>query len=240
MTMSEVILELEGVYAGYGQMEVLHGISLQVNAGEVVTLIGANGAGKTSTLNTICSLVRARAGTIRLFGNDVTNRPPDELVRSGLVQVPEGRRLFSDMTVLENLELGAYLRKDKKAVAKDLAHVYELFPRLYERRSQAAGSLSGGEQQMCAIGRAIMSRPKILLLDEPSLGLAPLIVKQIFEILAGLQKEGVTIFLVEQNARMALALADRAYVLQTGSVIRTGTGKELLEDEDVRQAYLGH
>jgi branched-chain amino acid transport system ATP-binding protein len=144
------------------------------------------------------------------------------------------------MTVLENLELGAYLRRDKEAVAKDLKHVYELFPRLQERHSQAAGSLSGGEQQMCAIGRAIMSRPKILLLDEPSLGLAPLIVKQIFEILAGLQKEGVTIFLVEQNARMALSLADRAYVLQTGSVIRTGTGKELLKDEDVRQAYLGH
>lgn len=238
--MSETILQLTDVVAGYGRMEVLHGISLEVKRGEVVTLIGANGAGKSTTLNAVCSLVRARSGSVCLFGQDVTNRPPDELVRSGLIQVPEGRRLFSDMSVLENLELGAYLRKDKDGIAKDLAHVFQLFPRLRERRDQAAGSLSGGEQQMCAIARAMMSKPKLLLLDEPSLGLAPLIVKQIFDILRSLRDEGVTIFLVEQNARMALAFADRGYVLQTGSVIRTGTGKELLEDDNVKQAYLGH
>ena len=238
--MADTILRLSDVYAGYGRMEVLHGVSLDVRKGEVVTLIGANGAGKSTTLNTVCSLVRARSGSVELFGRDMTNRPPEELVRAGLIQVPEGRRLFSDMTVLENLELGAYLRKDKAAIAKDMEHVFEQFPRLRERRDQAAGSLSGGEQQMCAIGRAMMSRPKLLLLDEPSLGLAPLIVRQIFDILRSLRDEGVTIFLVEQNARMALSLADRAYVLQTGTVIRTGTGKELLEDPEVREAYLGH
>ena len=239
-TTTELALALDNVYAGYGRMEVLHGISLQVRRGELVCLIGANGAGKSTTLNTICGMLRVTSGSIRLFGRDTASQPRDALVRDGLSQVPEGRKLFSDMTVLENLELGAYLRRDKDAINADIEHVYSLFPVLRDRWQQQAGSLSGGEQQMCAIGRAIMSRPRVLLLDEPSLGLAPLLVKQIFSIVQTLKDEGTTIFLVEQNARMALSMADRGYVLQTGSIVKEGTGAELLEDEEVRKAYLGH
>jgi len=227
------------VRSGYGRMEVLRGISLHVCRGEVVCLIGANGAGKSTTLNTVCGLVRVRSGEVRLFGENTADFTRDRLVRNGLSQVPEGRKLFSDMTVQENLELGAYLRKDKDGIARDREHVYSLFPVLRERSHQMAGSLSGGEQQMCAIARALMSRPKILLLDEPSLGLAPILVKQIFQILETLKDEGRTVFLVEQNARMALSMADRGYVLQTGNLVREGPGRELLEDEEVRKAYLG-
>ncbi|MDP7739966.1 MAG: ABC transporter ATP-binding protein [Lentisphaeria bacterium] len=236
---SEVVLELDNVRSGYGRMEVLRGISLHVCRGEVVCLIGANGAGKSTTLNTVCGLVRVRSGEVRLFGENTADFTRDRLVRNGLSQVPEGRKLFSDMTVQENLELGAYLRKDKDGIARDREHVYSLFPVLRERSHQMAGSLSGGEQQMCAIARALMSRPKILLLDEPSLGLAPILVKQIFQILETLKDEGRTVFLVEQNARMALSMADRGYVLQTGNLVREGPGRELLEDEEVRKAYLG-
>lgn len=236
---SEVVLELDNVRSGYGRMEVLRGISLHVCRGEVVCLIGANGAGKSTTLNTVCGLVRVRSGVIRLFGENTADFTRDRLVRNGLSQVPEGRKLFSDMTVQENLELGAYLRKDKDEIARDKEHVYSLFPVLGERSHQMAGSLSGGEQQMCAIARAMMSRPKILLLDEPSLGLAPILVKQIFQILETLKDEGRTVFLVEQNARMALSMADRGYVLQTGNLVKEGPGRELLEDEEVRKAYLG-
>lgn len=236
---SEVVLALDNVRSGYGRMEVLRGVSLHVCRGEVVCLIGANGAGKSTTLNTICGLVRVRSGEIRLFGENTADFTRDRLVRNGLSQVPEGRKLFSDMTVQENLELGAYLRKDKDGIARDMEHVYSLFPVLRERSRQMAGSLSGGEQQMCAIARAMMSRPKILLLDEPSLGLAPILVKQIFQILQTLKDEGTTVFLVEQNARMALSMADRGYVLQTGNLVKEGPGRELLEDEEVRKAYLG-
>lgn len=236
---AQTVLRLENVHAGYGRMTVLKGISLDVQAGEIVTLIGANGAGKSTTLNTICGLIRVTEGRIQIFDQDMTNQSTALIVKSGLSQVPEGRRLFSDMSVQENLELGAFLRQDKAGIAADIAHCFELFPILHQRSQQQAGSLSGGEQQMCAIARAVMSRPKILLLDEPSLGLAPLIVKQIFSILAKLRDEGCTIFLVEQNARMALKLADRAYVLQTGQIVKSGSGSELLEDPEVRHAYLG-
>ena len=236
---SEVVLELDNVRSGYGRMEVLRGISLHVCRGEVVCLIGANGAGKSTTLNTVCGLVRVRSGEIRLFGENTAGFTRDRLVRNGLSQVPEGRKLFSDMTVQENLELGAYLRKDKDGIVRDREHVYSLFPVLRERSYQMAGSLSGGEQQMCAIARAMMSCPKILLLDEPSLGLAPILVKQIFQILETLKDAGTTVFLVEQNARMALSMADRGYVLQNGDLVKEGPGRELLEDEEVRKAYLG-
>ena len=235
----EPILTLEGVVTGYGNMEVLHGISLEVGAGEIVTLIGANGAGKSTTLNTISGLIRTRSGRVRLAGEDVTNAPPYELVRRGLCQVPEGRKLFSDMSVLENLEMGAYLRDDTSEIATDLRHAYELFPRLEERKHQTAGSLSGGEQQMCAIARALMARPKILLLDEPSLGLAPILVQQIFGIVAKLNAEGTTVFLVEQNANAALKLAHRGYVMETGQITHADEAKNLLADASVREAYLG-
>ncbi len=233
------ILALEGVKAGYGNMEVLKGIDLEIRQGEIATLIGCNGAGKSTTLNTICGLVRTRGGRIVLAGEDVTNVLPYELVKRGLCQVPEGRKLFSDMTVLENLEMGAYLRRDKDGIRRDLDHVYGLFPILKDRRGQAAGSLSGGEQQMCAIGRALMARPRVLLLDEPSLGLAPILVQQIFKIIGELNREGTTIFLVEQNAHAALRLAHRGYVMETGVITHSAEASLLLEDEKVREAYLG-
>jgi len=233
------MLALTGIRAGYGNIEALHGIDLEVREGEIVTLIGANGAGKTSTLMTICGCVKARAGKISFGGRDITGMRSDEIVKLGLVQSPEGRKIFPRLTVQENLEMGAFIRSDKDGIAKDMKRVFELFPILGERRTQAGGTLSGGEQQMLAVGRAMMSRPRLLLLDEPSLGLAPLIVTRIFEVIQQLNKEGTTILLVEQNARSALKLAHRGYVMETGNITMTDDAKKLLEDERVKSAYLG-
>ena len=236
------MLEIRGVATFYGAIQALHGVDLDVAQGEIVTLIGANGAGKSTLLMTICGSPRARAGSIKLEGNEISKLPTHEIVRRGVAQVPEGRRIFPRMTVYENLQMGAIIT-DPVHFQKDLDRVFALFPRLAERRDQRGGTLSGGEQQMLAIGRALMSRPRLLLLDEPSLGLAPLIVRQIFDAIARIaREEGVTIFLVEQNAFHALRLADRGYVLVNGRVRLTGTGKELLANQEVRAAYLegGH
>ena len=233
------MLILEEVRAGYGAIEVLKAISLEVREGEIVTLIGANGAGKTTTLMNICGILRPRAGRITFNGQDLTKLEPHEIVRLGVAQSPEGRKIFPRMTVIENLEMGAFLRNDKDGIKKDIQRAIELFPILGQRRTQAAGTLSGGEQQMLAVGRAMMARPKLLLLDEPSLGLAPLIVKRIFEVVEHLNREGVTVLLVEQNARMALKLAHRGYVMETGSITMSDKAGALLEDSRVRSAYLG-
>ncbi|MCC6622591.1 MAG: ABC transporter ATP-binding protein [Deltaproteobacteria bacterium] len=237
--MSEALLRVEGVRAGYGNIEALHGIDLEVRRGEIVCLIGANGAGKTSTLMTICGCVKARAGRVWFDGRDVTGVPSDKIVRLGLAQSPEGRKIFPRLTVAENLEMGAFIRKDKAGIGKDIERVYGLFPILGERRAQAGGTLSGGEQQMLAVGRAMMSRPKLLLLDEPSLGLAPLIVLKIFEVIKTLNAEGTTVLLVEQNARMALKTSHRGYVLETGSITMSDEAAKLLADPRVQAAYLG-
>ena len=233
------LLSLEQLRAGYGGMEVLHGIDLHLDEGEIVTLIGANGAGKTTTLNAICGIVRVSGGAVRLRDQDITHRATKDIVRLGVTQAPEGRKLFAELTVAENLDMGAYLRKDADGIREDLDYVTELFPRLRERWDQIAGSLSGGEQQMCAIGRALMARPQLLLLDEPSLGLAPLLVEQIFAIVRRLHADGATILLVEQNARMALKVATRGYVMETGAITMEGPAQELLVDPRVRSAYLG-
>ena len=233
------MLRLTNVRAGYGPLEILKGISLEIGRGEIVTLIGANGAGKSTTLNTVCGLLQTRDGTIELENENITKLQPNEIVGRGLSQAPEGRKLFSEMTVRENLEMGAYLRKDKDSIQADLEKVYGLFPILRERQKQMAGSLSGGEQQMCAIARALMARPKVMLLDEPSLGLAPLLVRQIFEIIRSLNQEGTTIFLVEQNAQAALRLAHRGYIMETGKITISGPADDLLHDPRVREAYLG-
>ena len=236
------MLEVRGVATFYGNIQALHGVDLDVAKGEIVTLIGANGAGKSTLLMTVCGSPRARSGNITLGGEDITNLPTHEIVRRGVAQVPEGRRIFSRMTVFENLQMGATLG-DPAHFRPDLERVFAMFPRLAERREQRGGTLSGGEQQMLAIGRALMSRPRLLLLDEPSLGLAPLIVRQIFEAIRRIaREEGMTIFLVEQNAFHALRLADRGYVLVNGRVRLSGTGKELLANQEVRAAYLegGH
>ena len=233
------LLELEGVHAGYGAVKVLEDVSLRIDEGEIVTLIGANGAGKSTTLLTISGLVRPTKGAVRYQGEDITGTPTHALVSRGIAHSPEGRRIFARLTVRENLELGAYCRNDTDAILKEIDAVYEMVPVLGQRREQAGGTLSGGEQQMLALGRALMSRPKLLLLDEPSLGLAPLIVKAIFEVLAKLRNDGVTILLVEQNAKMALELAERGYVIETGQIKLEGPGLELLADERVRGAYLG-
>lgn len=233
------LLELENVSASYGSIEALCNIDLHVEAGEIVTLIGANGAGKTTTLMTTSGILRAKSGRIRFDGKDLIGVPAHEVVGLGLAHSPEGRRIFSRMTVLENLELGAFGRSDKEGIQKDVNRVFELFPILGERRHQAGGTLSGGEQQMLALGRAMASRPKLLLLDEPSLGLAPLFVHRIFEVIRELNREGVTVLLVEQNARMALKLAHRGYVLETGRITLTDTGENLLKNERVQSAYLG-
>jgi branched-chain amino acid transport system ATP-binding protein len=233
------MLKIEGLRAGYGQIEVLHGIDLEVRQGEIVTLIGANGAGKTTTLMSVAGVVKPRAGKISLDGKDVTGWAAEKLVPLGMAQSPEGRRIFPRMTVLENLEVGAYVRRDRAAIATDMKRVFEIFPILAERKQQAGGTLSGGEQQMLAIGRALMSRPKLLLLDEPSLGLAPLIVVKIFEVVKQLGAEGTTILLVEQNARSALRLANRGYVMETGSITTHGPAADLLADPRVQAAYLG-
>mgnify|MGYP000668872104 FL=1 len=233
------MLEIKDLNVHFGVIHALKGISLTVNDGEIVTLIGANGAGKTTTLRTISGLKKPTSGSILLDGKDITHTSPRDRVKMGMSQVPEGRRVFPDMTVLENLELGAYLRRDRAGIAEDLKMVYERFPRLADRKRQAAGTLSGGEQQMLAMGRALMSRPKILFLDEPSMGLAPLLVQEIFDIIQDINKSGTTVLLVEQNASMALQIANRAYVMETGSIVLSGTGEELSHSDDIKKAYLG-
>jgi len=234
------MLKLDSVHTYYGSIQALKGISLEINKGEIICLIGANGAGKSTALMTISGIETPRSGTIRLDGTDITGMPPHKIVGMGMSQVPEGRRMFPSLTVSENLDMGAYLRSDKKERKHDIEYVFELFPILSKRRNQTGGTLSGGEQQMLAISRALMARPRILLLDEPSLGLAPLIVHQIFEIIVRINREqGTTIFLVEQNANMALKVADRGYVLQNGRIVKAGSATALLEDEEVRTAYLG-
>lgn len=235
--MSETILKIEDLQVRYGGIEAVKGISFDVQQGQIVTLIGSNGAGKSSTLRTISGLVKPSGGKITFQGEDITGKDPTQIVTQGVTLVPEGRRIFPDMTVLENLKIGAYLRKDD--LSEDLEWVYSLFPRLKERSWQAGGTLSGGEQQMLAVGRALMSRPKLLMMDEPSLGLAPLVVQGIFDIIRTINQQGVTVLLIEQNANMALKLADRAYVLETGLITKAGTGAELLADESIKEAYLG-
>ena len=233
------MLEVKNIDVHYGVIHALKGVSLEVNEGEIVVLIGANCAGKTTTLRTISGLKMPTQGTILLNGVDITNTSAQERVKMGISHVPEGRRVFPGLTVMENLDLGAYLRKDKYEIAKDLEMVYHHFPILRERRKQMAGTLSGGEQQMLAIGRALMSRPKILFLDEPSMGLAPILVQEIFDIINNINKAGTTVLLVEQNANMALQIADRAYVMETGSIVLTGTGAELMKSDEIKKAYLG-
>ena len=234
--MSE-LLKIEGLKVNYGGIEAVKGISLTVEEGQIVTLIGANGAGKSTTLRTISGLVKPREGSITFCGEDITGADPTGIVKRGITMAPEGRHIFPDMTVKENLRVGAYLRKDDLTESLDM--VYDLFPRLKEREWQAGGTLSGGEQQMLAVGRALMARPKLMMLDEPSLGLAPLVVKDIFEIIRRINAQGVTILLIEQNANMALQVAHSAYVLETGSITMTGSGAELLADERIKEAYLG-
>mgnify|MGYP001544490246 CR=1 FL=1 len=232
------MLQLNNISSGYGSIQALHGISLEINQGEIVTLIGANGAGKTTTLMTLCGDVNLTAGQIIYEGEDISQVKSHEIMRKGIAVSPEGRRIFPKLTVLENLMLGAYFISDDEAKV-ELEKVLELFPRLQERISQQGGTLSGGEQQMLAIGRALMAKPKLLLLDEPSLGLAPLIINLIFEVLADIRDQGTTVFLVEQNANKALALADRGYVLENGRIVKEGTGKDLSSDPAVKEAYLG-
>ena len=233
------MLKIENLHVSYGGIQALRGISLEVPDGKIVTLIGATGAGKTTTLRTITGLVKASSGSIQWNGEELLGRSIDKIVGSGIAMSPEGRRVFADMSVLENLRIGAYLRTDKAEIEKDVQWVYSLFPRLEERSWQLAGTLSGGEQQMLAVGRALMSRPKLMMLDEPSLGLAPLVVQDIFSIIREINKQGVTVLLIEQNANMALKIADLAYVLETGNITMSGTGAELLANEKVREAYLG-
>ena len=235
--MNEPILTVSDLTVHYGGIEAVKGISLEVMEGEIVTLIGANGAGKSSTLRSIAGLVKPAGGTITFRGDNITGRDSAVIVKKGITLVPEGRRIFPDLTVLENLKVGAYLRRDEIAV--DIQWVYELFPRLKERSWQAGGTLSGGEQQMLAVGRALMARPKLIMMDEPSLGLAPLVVRDIFSIIRQINRQGVTILLIEQNANMALKVADKAYVMETGRITMSGTGRELLDNDAVRAAYLG-
>ncbi len=233
------LLELSGVDAFYGRVQALHGVSLTVGASEIVALIGSNGAGKTTTLRTVSGLMHPASGTISFAGKDITRMRAHHIVELGICQSPEGRRLFARMQVIDNLRMGAYTRTDADGIRSDMERVYTLFPRLKERATQLAGTLSGGEQQMLAIGRALMSRPKLLMLDEPSLGLAPILVDTIFEVLTEINQQGTPILLVEQNATRALEVAHRGYVLETGNVVKTGTGKELLGSPDVQRAYLG-
>ncbi|MEE0794619.1 MAG: ABC transporter ATP-binding protein [Oscillospiraceae bacterium] len=232
------MLKVENINVYYGAIHAIKGVSFHVDEGEIVTLIGANGAGKSTTLQTISGLLRSRTGSIEFCGENISKLPPHKIVEKGLAQVPEGRRIFLQMSVQENLDMGAYTQSGA-GVGEDIERVFEQFPRLKERRRQIAGTLSGGEQQMLAIGRALMSRPKLLMLDEPSMGLAPILVEQIFEIIQSLHKSGTTILLVEQNAQMALSIADRAYVMETGAISLSGTGRELAESDQVKKAYLG-
>ncbi|MCI5836417.1 MAG: ABC transporter ATP-binding protein [Veillonellaceae bacterium] len=233
------MLDIQDIHVYYGAIHALKGVSLKVEAGQIVALIGANGAGKSTTLRTISGLLRPKIGDILFEGESLAKVDVQQIVRRGISQVPEGRRIFAPLTVLENLELGAFLRKDKAGIAADMEQVFARFPRLAERKSQAAGTLSGGEQQMLAMGRALMSRPRLLLLDEPSMGLSPLFVKEIFDIIQHINEQGTTILLVEQNAHMAISIADYAYVLETGRITLKGPGAELAASEEVRAAYLG-
>ena len=232
-------LEIKDLHVSYGGIRALKGVDLTVEEGQIVTLIGANGAGKSTTLRAISGLQKPQSGSILYGGEELIGLPAKEIVRRGIIHVPEGRRVFPDMTVAENLKIDAFLRTDKGGIADDMDYVHSLFPRLKERSWQLAGTLSGGEQQMLAVGRALMSRPKVIMMDEPSLGLAPIIVKGIFEIIKEINKQGITVLLIEQNANMALKTADWAYVMQTGTILMQGEGKELLENEEVKAAYLG-
>ncbi len=233
------MLKVQDLNVYYGAIHALKGISFEVNEGEIVTLIGANGAGKTSILHTISGLIRAKSGSISFLGSEIQSAEAHNILKMGLAQVPEGRRIFSQMSVMENLEMGTYARRDRKGISEDMERVFASFPRLKERRKQLAGTLSGGEQQMLAMGRAIMSKPRLMLLDEPSMGLSPILVEEIFAMIETISKGGTTVLLVEQNASMALSIADRAYVLETGYIVKTGDAKALLNDEDVKKAYLG-
>ena len=237
--MAEIMLKIDNIHVYYGAIHALKGVSLEVHKGEIVTLIGANGAGKSTTLRTVSGLLAPKSGSISFLGENIAGMPAHKIVKHGISQVPEGRRIFAEMSVQENLEMGAFTRKDKAGVEKDFEIVYNRFPRLKERRKQQAGTLSGGEQQMLAMGRALMSRPKLLPLDEPSMGLAPLLIKEIFSIIEDINREGTTVLLVEQNANMALSIAHRAYVMETGRITLQGAAKELAASEDVRKAYLG-
>lgn len=233
------MLKVTDLTVHYGAIQALRGISFDVNEGEVITLIGSNGAGKTTTLHSVSNIIKKTSGKVEFLGNDITNVSADNIVKTGLIQVPEGRRVFANMSVKENLEMGAYTRKDKAGIKTDIEKVYELFPRLKERIKQLSGTLSGGEQQMLAMGRALMSNPKLLLLDEPSMGLAPILVDEIFSIIQEINKTGTTILLVEQNAYKALSIADRAYILETGTIIKSGKASDLINDDAVKSAYLG-
>ena len=233
------MLEVKDLHVSYGAIKAVQGISFEMEQGETVALIGSNGAGKSTTLRTISGLEKAKSGSIVFQGQELTKLKPHQIVELGIAHVPEGRRVFAEMTVMENLDLGAFVRKDKAGIQQDLKHVFELFPRLEERKNQSAGTLSGGEQQMLAMGRALMSRPKLLLLDEPSMGLAPLLIKEIFNIIVDINKSGTTVLLVEQNANMALSIANRAYVLETGRITLSGRAAELAASEEVKKAYLG-
>ena len=233
------MLKIENLHVSYGGIKALRGISLEVPDGKIVTLIGANGAGKSTTLRTISGLVKADSGSVSYDGQELLGKPINKILEAGIAQSPEGRRVFANLTVLENLKAGAYLRKDRDGIERDIKWVYELFPRLEERHWQLAGTLSGGEQQMLAMGRALMSKPRILLLDEPSMGLSPLFVGEIFKIIEDVSKAGTTVLLVEQNAKKALSIADRGYVLETGRVVKTGKASDLLNDDSIKKAYLG-
>ena len=233
------MLEVKDLEVYYGVIQALKGISFEVNKGEVVALIGANGAGKTTTLHTITGLLSPKKGSVIFEGEDITKIPAHKIVSMGMAHVPEGRRVFADLSVYENLKLGAYTRKDKENLNKDLENIYKRFPRLAERKNQSAGTLSGGEQQMLAMGRALMSKPSIILMDEPSMGLSPILVNEIFDIIESISKSGTTVLLVEQNAKKALSIADRAYVLETGKIVTSGKASDLLEDDSIKKAYLG-
>ncbi|EKD40421.1 MAG: hypothetical protein ACD_75C00057G0013 [uncultured bacterium] len=234
------MLKLDNIHSGYGNKLAIKNVSLEINEGEIITLIGANGAGKSTTLMTICGVVPCRSGNITFQGRAIQAMEPDQIVRLGICQVPEGRHIFPQLTVKENLDMGAFLRTDKEGIKKDMEYVYSLFPILAERKNQDGGTLSGGEQQMLAMSRALMARPQVLLLDEPSMGLAPLVIRQIFEIIKQINKESnTTIFLVEQNANQALHIADRGYVMETGEITLTGSAQELLANQDIQKAYLG-
>lgn len=233
------MLEVKDLEVYYGMIQAIKGVSFEVNKGEVIALIGANGAGKTTILHTVTGLIAPKAGTILFEGKDITKVPAHKIVSMGMAHVPEGRRVFSELSVYENLKMGAYTRKDKNEIEESLSNVYKRFPRLEERKNQLAGTLSGGEQQMLAMGRALMSKPQIILMDEPSMGLSPIMVNEIFDIIQAVSESGTTVLLVEQNAKKALSIADRAYVLETGNIVLEGKAKDLLEDDSIKKAYLG-